>query len=162
MWNALSQSLLQSPFVNKGRVQASTLEALYLRGRAVRAIAEGRIVAFGALWPTASPAWNEIGTLFVDPAKSGNGLLCAGMRELLKIQLPSEDVHTSSYFLITRDEKVMQKARLLGFVEADRSAPFLAEWAAYLGISERIPPLYRADPNAKDDGRRLFIKTAGA
>jgi GNAT superfamily N-acetyltransferase len=139
-WKALSEELSKVPNINKSRIAPKMLAEAHRGGRAhTKRDAEGRIVAFGALWPTQSEVWLELGTMFVTDAYKGRGLAHAMFSDLLDLTKRLK----KSVFLISKEQKI-------------HSLASGADWVCPMDWTDS-PCACAIDPNrAMGEGRKLF------
>lgn len=107
-WIRFSEKLKAAKKYYRPRIEPECLWQMRQLGRAVvRFDKQGELIAFTASYESGN--WEEIGTVFVDPAHEGNGLA----RELISEALSIEGKR--QHFLITSDLRVVHLATDFGF-----------------------------------------------
>lgn len=106
-WASLSRELSTIPSINKTRISPKRLSKAFREDMAYVVMDEkGKIIVFGALWPTQSEAWVELGTMFVADRFKGQGHASTMFNHLFELVKNLK----KSVFLITRDSKVQSIA----------------------------------------------------
>ncbi len=73
-WRVLSQTLHKIPTIKQSRVSPAKLYEANKKEMTFVHMDEKGVYAFGAIWPTRSKKWFEIGTIWVRPDYEGKGI----------------------------------------------------------------------------------------
>ncbi len=90
-WQELVEHLQEEGALVQDRITVEHLHRAQLEGRTTSIEEGGCVVAFGALWPTESAGWCEVGTIWVHPNCRGRHfskqVFMVLMRKIVQIRL---------------------------------------------------------------------------
>lgn len=153
-WNDLAIALKNEPMILGNRITGKSLHNCFLEGMAIKKEKNGKIIAFGALWPTNDKNFLEVGSFWVNPFWRGQKLCTKILNRISVIPIKDKTV-----FVISHNKKIVHLLRNNNWQEVSAEnwtdlIPFVASCGPCDEFSENEK---RNCPNMAKEGKCLMF-----